>query len=201
MYVYGSGRCGICNLRGRTHEIHETSRSRFRLMQFFAEMSTSVAGGHISVTGATAHNFMMGLLICGSNILVAASGNNDTKPFIIAAAARKRYIHCVRAPIPMTTRSDLQVTVAQVQNCQAPGGSGPGYCAAPKLISGAIARGFHRSTDVSRWAMSEIMFQPSTDRRTINLARGQLVYDHGLSQPSCPTCEKLIPVLMCGFRA
>ncbi len=199
--VYGNGRCGLCNLRGRTHEIHETRQSRFRLMQFLAEMSTDFGGGHFTITGAGSHNFMMGLLMCGGHTLVAASGNNDNKPFIINAANRKGYTHCVRHVGPMITRSNLQLTAAQVQACQAPGASGPGYCAAPKLISRAIALNYHQTTDVSQWQMSEIMYQPNTDRRTRALERNQVAYDHGVSQASCATCHNLVPMLMCGFRA
>lgn len=196
--VYGDGPCMLCNAPDATHEIRETPQSRFKLMQFMAEISTRLTPGEPPViTGASSHNFMLGLLMCGGNTLVAASGNNDNKPFLIDAAQRMGYTHCVRHTGPMVTRTDRQLTSDEVASCEVQGASGPGFCAAPKLISAAISLGYHRNTPVAQWQMSEIMFQPNTERRTRGMERGQVAYDHGLSQASCATCRNLIPMLMC----
>ena len=79
--VYGSHACSACSeSHARVLHIKETRRSRFKLMQFMAEITARHQNG-----GILAHNiggnqrFMLGLMVSGDRIFVAASGNNNNR--------------------------------------------------------------------------------------------------------------------------
>lgn len=197
---YGNTGCSNC---GQPHaiayHIPETPQSRFKLMQFIAEMGTINAPGHAPVVNAGAgQKFMVGLLIAGGRTLVTVSGNNLLSGAFVDAARRKGYEICpARKPLVGVhkTFSGRVVPAEQYGAAQAAGASGAGDCAAPRLIErafelfpvGSAARA------ANTWAMSEVFYQPNTARRT----RDDLLWIHGLSAYSCATCANLVPLLLC----
>ncbi|MEM9458730.1 MAG: hypothetical protein AAGF11_31425 [Myxococcota bacterium] len=195
--VYGATQCPNCNqVHAPTHQIPETQRSRFRLMQLMSEMSTTVTAGNAPViSGGAKQKFMVGLLISGNDIIVAASGGGYRTGAFVNAAAAKGYAVC--PPRSATEGVNLSVVDRvipsdQYAGCQADGASPAGACAAPRLIQYALSQP-GMAANRANWEMSEIMYQPNTGRR----AKDNLVWVHGLSAPHCATCENLVPLLMC----
>ncbi len=210
--VYGAGVCVRC---GRAHpaasQIPETQQSRFKLMQFLAEMSTAMAGTPEDyVVGRTVgpfrppiidagagQKFMVGLLLAGGQTLVSVSGNNLANGAFTAAVTRKRYVVCGARKAPVGVHNsvvDRVIPAGQYMATQGAGASPAGDCAAPRLIERAfelIPAGPLR--DPSTWAMSEVFYQPKTSRRTAD----DLHWVHGLSAHSCATCQNLVPLLLC----
>lgn len=205
--IYGAGKCRLCGLRGANHQIRETQRSRFLAMQLIAEMSADIAFGAqtapaLVMTGANRHKLMVGVLDCGGTIIAACSGHNDHLQPFVRAARRKGYIMAPYRNPPYKTRGGGTISDAELTASHGGGNAPqPGICAAPKLILEAFARGLHANDGWRHWQMSEVFYQPNTTRRTAEMYSGHAAkYDHGVSQYHCITCDKLVPMLMCGNR-
>jgi len=203
--TYGAARCSLCHLMGANHQIRETQRSRFRAMLFIAEMSARAGdgAGQIIMHGSNNQKFMIGALIAGATTIVACSGNHDNFAPMITAAAHLGYAMAgYRAP-PFATRGGGTVSLVEAGAAHAGGNAPqPGRCAAPKMILEAFSRNLHLNDAWRQWEMSEVFFQPSTSRRTTEInSNFPPIYDHGLSQRHCATCNTLVPMLMCGQRA
>lgn len=190
--VYGSRACASCQQPHASWlHIKETHRSRFKLMQFLAEVTARHPNGGIFTHDIGNTRYMVGLLISGGTIFVAASGNNNNR--IQPAAQAKGYVLCNRITNPAGNRSRVGrvIPTVQYQAAQAPAEPSPGNCAAPRLIQHACANG--HAGNYRTWEMSEVYYEPNTGRRTAN----DSYWMHGLSAHSCGTCENLVPLLMC----
>jgi hypothetical protein len=193
--IYGSGFCAHCGARHAAGaQLRETPRSRFRLVQLMAEMSTTFqAGGRPLVHAGAGQKFMLGLLIAGGRTYVATSGGNLANAAFVAAAGRKGYTICpARRPLVGVNRSagGRAIPAGQYMAMQAAGASPAGDCAAPRMIQRALELG---AVNPAGWEMSESYYQPNTDRRL----RDDSCWVHGLSAHSCKTCENLVPLLLC----
>lgn len=189
---YGAGTCPRCGVphAGFMH-IKETQRSRFKLMQFNAElMARTSAPLHINV-GAI-QKFMIGILISNHTILVATSGSNNNR--IQPVATLKNYILCPQITVTSGHHSRVGrlIPQAEYQATQAPGAPTPGQCAAPRLIQHAFTIP-SVAANWRNWELSEVFYQPNTARRT----QDNLPWVHGLSAHHCATCDSLVPLLMC----
>lgn len=201
--TYGGGLCPNCHgTHAPQYKIKETQQSRFKLMQFMAEMSTAltpaVAVGPSRppvIHAGAGQKFMLGILICGGTTLIAASGNNHSRADFRRVAELKGYRICP----PRKATEGVNVSVCgraipagQYMATQSAGASPPGDCAAPRLIQQALSMsGVAGSSQM--WEMSEIFYQPNTERRT----RDDSHWVHGLSAHHCGTCDTLVPLLMC----
>lgn len=189
---YGAGRCPRCNV-AHANFLHttETQRSRFKIMQFNAELMAQSALPPMINVGA-GQKFMVGLLISGQAVLVAASGNNNNR--IQRIAQLKHYTLCpaVNGFAGHRSRVGRVIPTAEYQATQAAGAGAPGQCAAPRLIQHAFTIPAV-AANWRNWELSEVFYQPNTERRT----RDDLHWIHGLSAHHCGTCESLVPLLMC----
>ena len=189
---YGAGSCPRC---GQPHanflHIKETRRSRFKIMQFNAELMARSAMPPTINVGA-GQKFMIGLLVSGATVLVSASGNNRNR--IQPVAQLKGYILCPDINVPNGHRSRIgrAIPTAEYQATQAAGANAPGRCAAPRLIQHAFTLPAVKA-NWRNWELSEVFYQPNTTRRT----RDDLHWVHGLSAHHCGTCDNLVPLLMC----
>lgn len=201
--VYGAGVCPNCHAAHvPTFQIQESQQSRFRLMQFMAEMSTiltavpSIGPTRPPVVHAGAgQRFMLGILISGVTTLVAASGNSHTRRDFVRVAGMKDYMICPPRKAlqgPNTSAAGRQIPIGQYMATQRAGASPPGDCAAPRLIQQALSMPA-LAANLQRWEMSEVFYQPNTERRT----KSDPYWVHGLSAHHCATCDNLIPLLMC----
>ena len=201
--VYGAGVCPNCGVaHAPAFQIKESQRSRFKLMQFMAEMSTiltatpSIGPSRPPLVHAGAgQRFMLGILISGASTLVAASGNNHTRHDFERVAQMKGYTTCPpRKAMEGFNVSAVgrRIPTGQYMATQRAGASPPGSCAAPRLIQKAFSI---PAIAVNRqhWEMSEVFYQPNTERRT----RNDPYWVHGLSAHHCATCDNLVPLLMC----
>jgi hypothetical protein len=171
--------------------IKETQQSRFKIMQFNAElMARSALPPMINI--GVGQKFMIGLLISNQTVLVAASGNNNNR--IAPTAILKNYVLCpdINGSAGHHSRVGRAIPTAEYQATQAPGASEPGRCAAPRLIQHAFTIP-PVAANWRNWELSEVFYQPNTERRT----RDDLYWVHGLSAHHCNTCNILIPLLMC----
>lgn len=189
---YGAGVCPRCNVpHAMFLTIKETARSRFKLLQFNAELMAQFSRPPtINVGGG--QKFMTGLLISGNDVLVAASGSNNRR--IEATANLKGYILCpeIRTSAGHFSRVGAAIPTLDYESTHRDGASQPGTCAAPRLIEHAFTIPRIKN-NWRNWEMSEIFYQPNTARRT----RDDLFWVHGLSAPHCATCDSLIALLMC----
>lgn len=191
--VYGSHACGNCGVpHARFMHVKETSRSRFKLMHFMAEITARHQNGGIFTHNMGSQRFMLGLLISGNQILVAASGNNNNK--ITATANALGYTVCPAIVNTAGNRSRVNRLIPQPQyaGTQVMGDPNPGNCAAPRLIQHATTLPAVKA-NWRAWEMSEVFFHPKTSHRTASAP----YWVHGLSAHSCGTCENLVPILMC----
>lgn len=198
---YGTGSCPHCHkVHGSEFQILESQRSRFKLMQFMAEMSTtftppSESGPARPIIHASAkQKFMLGILICGGTTLVAASGHRKKADFE-RVAKLKGYQICPKQSAmqgPNKSVAGRQIPTGQYMATQCAGASRPGDCAAPRLVQHALANPA-MAAKFQDWEMSEVFYQPNTSRRT----KDNTYWMHGLSAHHCATCEKLIPLIMC----
>ena len=189
---YGAGPCPRCTVPHASFmHIKETQRSRFKIMQFNAEMmSRSAVPPNINV--GAGQKFMVGLLISGNTVLVAASGSNNGR--IQTTAQLKNYTLCpmITGIAGHTSRVGRAIPAAEYQATQAAGAGAPGQCAAPRLIQHAFTIPAV-AANWRNWEMSEVYYQPNTERRT----QDNLYWVHGLSAHHCATCDRLVPLLMC----
>jgi hypothetical protein len=200
--TYGGTICPRCNVAHQAQwQIRERLRSRFKLMQFIAEMATTMHTGPNQIAPApyihagAGQKFMIGLLDTGALTLVAASGGNLNNQAFMQAAQRKGYTIC--GPRKATLGNHVSIVnrpipAGQYMSMQAQGASPPGDCAAPRLIERALEL-FPAPRNIAGWTMSEVFFQPNTARRT----RDDLHWVHGLSAHHCATCANLVPLLLC----
>lgn len=189
---YGAGVCPRCNVpHAMFLTIKETARSRFKLLQFNAELMAQFSRPPTIFVGAK-QKFMTGILISGNDVLVAASGSNNRR--IEATANLKGYTLCpeIHDSVGHISRVGAAIPTLVYQSTHRAGASQPGLCAAPRLIQHAFSIPDVRS-NWRNWEMSEIFYQPNTKRRT----QDNLVWAHGLSAPHCATCDSLIALLMC----
>jgi len=165
-------------------------------MQLIAEMSAQENAAHRIVMNAGAgQKFMIGLLITPAATLVATSGGNLNNGSFVAAAGRKHYQICPARKATVGVHQSVVgrvIPAGQYMSMQAGGASPAGDCAAPRLIERAFELNA-APRNLAAWAMSEVFYQPNTQRRT----RDDLYWVHGLSAHSCATCANLVPLLLC----
>jgi len=127
-------------------------------MQLIAEMSAVRTFGPappaIVMDAARGHKLMMGVLICGGNIIAACSGNNDNFQPFIQAANRKGYTIARYRNPPYQTRAGALITAAELAASHGGGNTPqPGRCAAPKMINKTLyAHPSHRHSESHRAA-------------------------------------------------
>ncbi len=158
---------------------------------------------------------MLGLLISGRTVLVAASGasrppglkrkektgekrGRQTHSKLVPVANLKGYTLCpaIDATVAHTSRVGRTISTDEYAATQAANAGPPGVCAAPKLIHHACSVPALRE-NWANWEMSEVFYLPDTDSRTPKGDKNPPRWTHGLSAPHCGTCYKLIPLLMC----
>jgi len=190
--IYGAGTCPKCTVpHAKFMRIKETSKSRFKILQFQRELMCRTSGP-LTINVGAGQKFMVGLLISGQTILVAASGNNNGR--IQATANLKGYTLCpqINGYVGHQSRVGRNIPTNEYQHTRAPGAPNPGQCAAPRLIQHALTIPAVKN-NWRNWEMSEVYYQPNTERRT----RDNSHWVHGLSAHHCNTCDNLIPLLMC----
>ena len=203
--IYGAGNCPNCHrIHAPQYQINETQSSRFRLMQFIAEMSTILTPAPPIgpsrppiMHGSARQKYMIGVLISGGTTLVAASGTNHNKADFQRVANMKGYQICPPRKALLDINTSLggrQIPAGQYMATQRGGASPPGDCAAPRLIQQALSVPA-LAGNYNNWAMSEVFYQPNTQRRT----RDDPYWVHGLSAHHCATCDNLVPLLMCAI--
>jgi len=203
--AYGAGPCSLCRQPHAVPlHVKESSASRFKLMQFAAELmshTSAVPPPNIAVTGE--NRFMLGLLISGRNVLVSASGDNSRRgnkvqAKLVPIAKLKGYTLCppIDRTVAQTSRVGRTISVAEYAGAQAAGAAPPGLCAAPKLIHYACSVPALKE-NWANWEMSEVFYLPDTKKRTPKPGKNAPRWTHGLSAPHCATCNNLIPLLMC----
>lgn len=203
--VYGAGICPNCQTtHSPQYRIKETQKSRFKLMQFMAEMSTILTPtpktgvrkkAPVVIHAGARQKYMVGILISGGRTLVAASGNNHHKGEFVRVAKMKHYHICPpRRALSGNNKSVVgrQIPNGQYMATQRAGASVAGNCAAPRLIQEALSMPA-LAKNYQNWKMSEVFYQPNTARRT----KDNLYWVHGLSAHHCETCDNLVPLLMC----
>lgn len=193
MMTYGNTACATCGGAHAAAEwIQESSQSRFRLMQLMMKMRLEPAALAANNAANQAPR-MFGILLTPNRNYAAHSGqtNNLATPFL-AKAQGLGYTLCQERTANGGThysQGGYQVSAHSYSNALRPGGYPPGCCAAPRLIEQALED--HRANgwpiNLTQWHMSEVMYQPNTVGN----------WTHGLTAPSCATCQALVPLLLC----
>ncbi len=202
MYLmYGNEPCPLC---GQRHLMRELPRARRLTLQVMAQLSTTVDR---VITGGSPQRFMMGVLLCGTTVLISRSGertnsiqaavaplsrlgmrlpDNSLIPYRVSAAPHVRppYTSAGGCPIDLEKLAALRSAGVHPQM---------GSCAAPHLILEARRRGLN----LSACSLSEVWYHPNTQRRTAALEKGSENYDHGVSAYHCESCRVLVPALLC----
>lgn len=202
MYLtYGNEPCPLC---GQRHLMRELPRARRLALQVMAQLSTTADR---VITGGGSQRFMMGVLLCGTTVLISRSGertnavkaavgplghlgmrlpDNSLVPYRVSVAPHVRP--------PYTSAGGCPIDLAKLEAIRSPGVHPQmGSCAAPHLILEARRRGLN----LSACSLSEIWYHPNTQRRTAALEKGSENYDHGLSAYHCESCRVLVPALLC----
>jgi hypothetical protein len=212
--IYADKPCQLCN---HVHEprywIHETSNSRFRLMQLVFELKFDklALGNKLKppvnrqgIASAAQEDRMLGILTTPNRNYATHSGNTQggTTPFLRRAVARG-YTVCPPRSSVLGARTDINggtVGAVMYANSIRAGGYAPGNCAAPRLVQQAIddhiANGW--AIDLRQWAMSEVMFRKDTGMVPNG---GGVDWVHGLTAHSCATCDALLPPFLCSDDA
>lgn len=138
--------------------------------------------------------FMLGVLVAGKKIFIAASGNNLER----VRGTLPKLSHSLGTFIVCNKRSAQQGNNKTITGSAIEGSeysqtlvdNDPGSCAAPRLIQQAMED--HEASQPAirgNWEMTEIWYDPNTEADDS--------YVHGLSAKHCNTCAKLVPLLLC----
>lgn len=180
---YGAGECPVC---GRTHARDQTLLESGGSKAFVEVLIANL------VRVGFSENAMVGALVprgAGHKVLIACSGVGVRPQFLEAAKGMSNTIVCPDViKQNVYTRAGIKVPVELIDQCKA--GNEPLTCAAPKMIDYA-----NRNHYPLPYSMTEVMFNPSTHRRFFQQHKGFSVHGHAIE--SCPTCQNIVPLLLC----
>lgn len=214
MVTYANTKCINCDaVHPPVDWINESPATKRVLMEIVFQMSVIFNrqhGGRARPAAAPLSTaevnrpVMVGVLIAGGLTFVAQSGGPH--PLFIEALRRVQLTRgglTLAGAVPVggvTTRGGTPIPQFNISACQAAAAPAPLSCAAPKLIHAAnlmVPPG-------TAYTMSEVFYDARSEERATVVTATQseaLIYarhsGHGRSQVSCPTCENVVPYLMC----
>ena len=181
---YGAGRCPQC---GRRHAEDTTLLESGGSKAFVEVLMANL------VRVGFDQNCMVGALVprgSSPKVLIACSGFGVRPRFDEAAKGMGNAIVCPDVgKQSVRTRGGATVSVKMIDQCKVD--NEPLSCAAPKMIDYA-----NRHYFALPYSITEVMFNPSTHKRFFEKRKGFTVHGHSIE--SCKTCEKIVPLLLCG---
>ncbi len=199
--VYGAGVCPRCEAAHAPECcLRESQRSRSKLMQLIAEVTAELRAAGVApqpfapVNPGPNGRFSIGILEAAQHVLVAASGNQQNFPALVAVVQRKGYRLCGPRGGRMgkhRTVQQVQIAAAEYEATEEPGGRIPGECVGPRLLEQAFDL-VAPPRNISKWALSEVVFDA-----TPVLSSDPGRWARGLPPHRCETCDRLMALLLC----